>query len=317
MLAPEKLSRVGNGEQVFMVFTEPEFEALDASEMREVILAESAANERKAEALRQATEIAENMPMDELRQVVDAQFAEAADREQLERDKESVKFNAAEYETRNMDQLQIEELMATRQAEARVAAAKAPEKEQEKKIRNLSQEIDDLEYVKGEKSKPIAAMIASEVAAQRAAEARTQAIEIAFVNSHPEYARTPENGKALVDFLIASNAPESLAGLENAYRILAAKGALHLYSPEQIEGQRRLQEAVESGKVTVRPTRRASSVPSSGAPSLYDHKQDEPSQEDLENMSAEKFLEYGRKHNWIDPQMSERGGVRSTARQIF
>ncbi len=211
--------------------------------------------------------------------------------ERLEKDKQCIKFDPVEFETRGMTPEQIEELMIERQAELRVAEAEAPDKEQKKRVRDLEQEIADLQYVKNEEGKAVQDLVAREIDAREAAKAKSLEIQLEFCQRHPEYERSMDNGNQMRDWVKARFSEFTATNLEKAFETLRSEGKIKVLSDEEIRGQQRLQAAVQDGAVRVVPTRRASSVSSAGSTSLYDTKRKELSEEDLYNMPLDKLEE--------------------------
>lgn len=205
-------------------------------------------------------------------------------------------------------QSEIAELEQTPEAQAEQA-----ERDQKKTVRNLSQEIDDLQYVKNQESDALQERIRLEIARQKeqeqnASQAQNADVEKSlelqrmWVSRHPNFVPSMANGEKIKAWVIASGAKEfTYANLDAAFAALYDQ--LELRSPEQVQ---QIQDTQEQA----RPARRSSTVSASSSHNLYDRKL-EKTAEDLENMSTAELREFGLKHGFIDPDAEMREGVRN------
>jgi len=204
--------------------------------------------------------------------------------DQLENSPEGQAAEAAKQERKRSAE-QSGEQIAQAQAEERAAA--------------LAKQVDDLQYVNDQLThqtgtqldQKIRDSVAQEMAVQRSLE--TQRL---WCSKRPEYVMSIENGNMMRDYVAARYNEFTYANLEEAFNALHDKLTLR-------------QVTSEPTPETPRPAHRSSSVPTvSRSTSMYDRKI-EPTQDDLENMPMDKFLEIGQRTGFLNPEAEMHEGI--------
>jgi hypothetical protein len=204
--------------------------------------------------------------------------------DELENSPEGQAAEAAKQERKRNAEQQSGEQIAQAQAEERAAA--------------LAKQVDDLQYVNDQLTHQTGSQLDQKIrdsVAQEMAVQRSLELQRMWCDKHPEYLRSIENGNLIKDYVAARYDQFTYANLEEAYNAVHDKLTLR--------------QVPETAPEAPRTSKRASSVSTvQSSQSMYDRKT-EPTQEDLENMPMDKFLEIGQRTGWIKEDAAMHEGV--------
>ena len=250
---------------------------------------------------------ADSLPMDELRELAERDFAEMERRQELAavvatrdentRDKMFEGWTPEQIAQRLRDKTEQEKINASPENQQdnaeQIAQAQA-----EARAAELAKQVENLQYVNdqlqhqtdSQLDQRIRQNVAQEMAVQRSLE--TQRL---WCSKRPEYVMSVENGNMMRDYVAARYNEFTYANLEEAFNALHDKLTLRQVTSEPTPEPR--------------TSKRASSVSTvQSSTSMYDRKT-EPTAEDLENMPMDKFLELGRTKGFIDPEAEMHEGI--------
>jgi hypothetical protein len=267
-------------------------QSLGAAKSAEALAKADHREEIRAEAKRLGEEVrAEQMPLDELKELVDRQVFEAAQQDEQRKQFEQQELDKLEKEFAGKSLEEIQQIEIEARAKAKLA--ETPEAKETERVESLEKQTDDLQYVHDQLKKGVDAAIEQKVrqviSADQEAINKSLAIQQEFVRTHKYYAQTLSNGEKMRDWVQASGAAEFTAeNLHSAYLHLKDKGELDLLSQTQLDAKEQLEHQFKTGEKP-QTVRRSSTISTTRGSSLYDFQKKEPTPEELETMPMDKL----------------------------